>query len=273
VLSDLDATLEAVLGDLAAPAELRAADTSFATPDRDFRPAEPTVNLFLHEIAEHRGLRDTSRVSERSGTRWTSRMPSLRMDCRYLVTAWSAGTGGHQAQEEHRLLGQALLWLSRSPVVEDAFLRGALKTPPQPFPVPVSVAQPEDGTRSGQFWSALGIAPRPAFPVTVTIALEPSDEVEDVAAVERVDLRTTALDRPVLSGRVRDDAAPVPQAAVTVVEAGQQVSTDRRGGFRVPDLQPGAYTLRVQAPGRPMHEQRVTYAADRQVHDVVLPGP
>jgi hypothetical protein len=274
MFEDLDATLEAVLTDPAAPAALRAADISFATPDRDYRPGEPTVNLFLHAIAENRRLRDEARVTARSGTRWTARMPSLRVDCTYLVTAWSAGTGGQKTQEEHRLLALALTWLSRFPVVEDTFLRGALKTPPQPYPVPATVAQAEDGATSGHFWSALGIPPRPAFPVTVTIAVEPFDEVDEFAALERFDLRFTSIDRPVLSGRVRDGAAaPVPQATVTVVEGGQQVSTDLRGEFRVPGLQPGAYTLQVQAPGRPQHEQRVTYAADRQVHDVVLPGP
>jgi hypothetical protein len=47
MLHDLDATLRAVLTDPAAPADIRTAEISFETPDKDFRPAQPTVNLFL----------------------------------------------------------------------------------------------------------------------------------------------------------------------------------------------------------------------------------
>ena len=51
------------------------------------------------------------------------RAPPLRVDCGYLVTAWSPKAGGLKAQEEHRLLGLALLWLSRFPVLEEPFLQ------------------------------------------------------------------------------------------------------------------------------------------------------
>ena len=51
-----------MLDDAAAPADLRAADVSFDTPDKDFKPAQATVNLFLHEVIENRALRDEARV-------------------------------------------------------------------------------------------------------------------------------------------------------------------------------------------------------------------
>src|SRR3954467_11434440 len=127
MFQDLDATFKALLDDAAGPPEVQAADVSFDTPDRDYQPGQATVNLFLHEVTENRELRDEARVVERIGDTYTSRLPSLRVDCTYLITAWSAQAGGLKAVEEHRLLGLALQWLSRFPVLDDRFLRGALK--------------------------------------------------------------------------------------------------------------------------------------------------
>ena len=104
-----------MFADAAAPADLRNADISFDTPDKGYQPAQATMNLFLHEVAENRTLRDEARVIDRTGDAYTSRLPSMRLDCTYLVTAWSAKAGGLKAQEEHHLLGLALIWLGRIP--------------------------------------------------------------------------------------------------------------------------------------------------------------
>src|SRR5215472_2316806 len=116
MFDDLDATLKAVFADSAAPGDLRNADVGFDTPDKDYQPAQATINLFLHEVAENRALRDEARVLERTNGTYTSRLPSLRLDCTYLVTAWSSQAAGLKAQEEHHLLGLALIWLSRFPL-------------------------------------------------------------------------------------------------------------------------------------------------------------
>ncbi|MFG1817774.1 Pvc16 family protein [Kribbella sp. NPDC049174] len=271
---DLDETLKAMLDDAAAPTELRAADVSFDTPDKDYKPTEATVNLFLHEVTENRSLRDEARVLARAGDVYTSRLPSLRVDCTYLATAWSSQAGGLRAAEEHRLLGLALQWLSRFPVVDERFLRGSLKTPPQPYPLPAVVAQTQEGRSIGEFWSALGVSPRPAFPLTVTVALEPYDEVEELPLVQEVHLRSTLVDHPVLRGVLFDKSlAPVPAAAVSVVETGAQATSGPDGEFVVPGLEFGTYTLTVRASGRPDEQVAVTFAADHQTQTVVLSGP
>lgn len=275
---DLDTTLRALMSDPAAPADLRAADIGFDTPDRGYQPAQATVNLFLHEVVENRELRDEARVMARTASGYTSRLPSLRVDCTYLVTAWSSRTAGFRAQEEHQLLGLALLWLSRFPVIDDRYLQGALKTPAQPYPVPTVVARTRESPGMGEFWSALGISPRPAFAVTVTISVDPFDELEPFPAVRAIEVHGTRLDDPLLAGRVVDhELEPVPGATVTLVdEGGRSVgtrTTDERGRFAFPDLEFGTYTLRVQAGGRPDEESSVVYAPDRQIHNVILPGP
>jgi hypothetical protein len=184
VFQDLDATLQAMFGDAAAPVALRNADISFVTPDRTYAPTQATINLFLHEVTENRMLRDDARVITGSPqTGYTSRLPSLRVDCVYMVTTWSAQSAGLKANEEHSLLGLALVWLARFPVIDDRFVQGVLKTPPQPYPLATVVAQTKEGQAMGQFWSALGIAPRPAFSLTVTVAADPFDESEQFPAV------------------------------------------------------------------------------------------
>jgi hypothetical protein len=274
MFQDLDATLEAMLNDAAAPAELRNADVSFDTPDKDYKPTQATVNLFLHDLAENRTLRDAAPVVERNGDAYASRPPPPRVDCTYLTTAWSSKTAGLKAQEEHRLLGLALAWLSRFPVIEDSFLQGGLKNPPQPYPLPTVVAQVKEGQNMGHFWSALGVPPRPAFSLTVTIAMQPFDEVEQYPVTEEIVIEHASLTHPRLSGRVLDHTlAPVPSARVSVVGTGREATVGPSGAFAFAGLDFGRYTLLVQVASRPDVQTPIDYAARGQVHNVILPAP
>ncbi len=274
MFDDLDATLQAMLTDAAAPGDLRAADVGFDSPDQDYKPTQATMNLFLHEVAENRALRDEARVIERTGDTYTSRLPSLRVDCSYLVTAWSAKTGGLKAQEEHHLLGLALIWLSRFPVIDDRFLQGTLKTPAQPYPLAATVAQTNEGQPMAHFWSALGVPPRPAFSLTVTITVDPFDQVDQFSAVQTITTQSTSLLEPSLAGRVLDHTlAPVAGATVTLTGRSEQQTTGADGEFAFAGLPFGSYTLAVLVSGQPAQQQPVTYAADSQIHNVILPGP
>lgn len=188
MFDDLDATLQAVLDDPAAPADLRAADVSFETPDKDFSPAHAAVNLFFYEAQENHSLRENAPILNLVDGHFERSAPPVRVDCTYLVTTWSVKTGALRAQEEHRLLGLALVWLTRFPVIDAGFLRGGLASPPQPFPLPTMVAQLKEDQSSGQFWTALGIAPRPAFSLTTTITMALAEQPEQFPAVQDVRL-------------------------------------------------------------------------------------
>ena len=65
----------------------------------------------------------------------------------------------------------------------------------------------------------------------------------------------------------------VPAATVQLVEAGRSAGVDALGGFSFTDVPFGAYTLTVQTAGSPDTTRHVDYAADAQVHDVILTGP
>lgn len=260
MLSDLDDTLAAILNDNAAPTELRNADVSFETPDRAYGPGQPTVNLFLFEVQENRQLRDPEPVYERVGTQLVRQPAPLRVDCSYLVTAWSNDMAAARTAAEHLLLSQSLLWLSRFPIIPAGFLQGDLVD--QPFPPPALVAQMDGTKNAGEFWTALGQPPRPSFNVVVTIAMSLDLPFPEGPPVVTKDIRINKITPPSvpspvlarvfeIAGTVRDANTQdvLADASVTLVELGRAVRTDDDGRFRFADLTAGNYTLRAVAAG------------------------
>ncbi len=97
-----------------------------------------------------------------------------------------------------------------------------------------------------------GEAPAPARRVTT---IETPAQPEPPAQPKRAEL----------SGAVLDDAgAPVAGAKVELVRDGKVVATsatDAKGKYQLPDLAPGAATLRVAMPGKEPHETPVELVA------------
>lgn len=184
----------------------------------------------------------------------------LHVDCTYLVTVWSTQSAGLKAAEEHRLLGLVLLWLGRFDVVDTRFLRGDLIMPPQLHPLPVAMGQVKEGQAMGQFWTALEVPPRLAFPLTVTIGLQPFEEAPPVAALKTIEIRPTVSDQPALSRRVLDATlAPLPGIPVTLVENGAVTTADPFGAFTFRELTFGSYTLLVRVAGRATSASRCSH--------------
>jgi hypothetical protein len=145
--------------------------------------------------------------------------------------------------------------------------------PPQPFPLAVTIAQIKEDRNMGHFWSALGVVPRPTFALTVTVATVPPGPVEEYPAVKEggIGIEYMSLTDPVLVGRVLNSAlAPVAGAAVSVVEADRQTTSDPTGGYRFEGLAFSGYTLRVRAQNHPEASKEIEYQADRQIHNVIL---
>lgn len=255
MFQDLDSTLQAILDDAAAPAQLQAADVSFETPEKGYTPGQKTVNLFLFDVHENRNFRDPVPIRSLNGTIYERKPPPLRVDCSYLVTTWSNNVGALKVAEEHLLLGQALLWLSRFPVIPDPFLQGSLAG--QPFPPPSLVAQLE-GQNVNEFWNALGTPPRPAFTVIVTIAMDLDVSIPEGPPVVLKEMRLEQIDVPAsqeiwfqVAGTIRDAATtmPVAGATVTLLELARSTTSDDEGHFSFSQIEAGSFTLRVAAAG------------------------
>jgi Pvc16 N-terminal domain/Carboxypeptidase regulatory-like domain len=248
---DLDDTLKRVLDDTAAPTVLQEADVSFETPEKNYAPFVATINLFLYEVRENRELRDPIPVVERVGDVIFRRRSPLRVDCSYMVTAWSNQVGAAKIVEEHRLLSQALLWLSRFPTIPPTYLQGSLAS--QPFPPPNLVAQMDDSKSAvGEFWTALGTPPRPTFNLVATIAMELGVEVSEGPPVVTKEMRLLDERWFQIAGRVSEAANPsnlINAAQIRLVETNQTLLTNTQGEFTFSELLAGNYTLEVSKAG------------------------
>ncbi|MBX9895597.1 MAG: Pvc16 family protein [Nitrosomonas sp.] len=266
----LDNTLLALLD--AAPSTgsvdlIRASEKSFETPEKGNTPdqAETTINLFLYEVKENRELRQTAPNKVSSNGQAGNRRAPLRVDCAYMVTAWSKKTGENGVLESHNLLGQAFYWLSRFPEIPEQYLTDAGMTG-QLFDAPTMVAQMDGAKSAGEFWSALGIPPRPYFNLIVTICMDLDQQIESpiVTTITSRYLQTgepsSAEELLLIGGTVRDkDLNPIPDAWVRFEPSTinpSQVSeikiTDQNGRFIFSRAVRGSgFTLQARASGYP----------------------
>jgi len=256
MFQDMDASLRALLTDPAVPPALPGVDITFRTPDKTFTFDTKSLNLFLSGVRENRNLRDRVPIVELVGGNFRRRTPPLRVDCDYLVTAWSKEAGALAVQEEHLLLAQALAKLTRFPILATGYLQGTMLN--QPFPVQVLTAQHDESRSLGEFWSALGVPPRSAFQVTVTVALD----LQDPSVIgPPVSTSTILLDDDLLpptpgetartiGGTVRRlvDGAPLVGATVTL-DGDRAETTDTDGQFRFVRVAEGLHDLQATATG------------------------
>jgi hypothetical protein len=258
MFDDLDASLVQLIND--APAgelpELRNADVTFVTPESAFSPAQPTVDLFLYEVRENRDRRDSRPIVERNGEHFTTRPAPLRTDCAYIVTTWAAGPpGAARVAAEHQLLGQALTWLSRFGTLPDRYLQGILGSPDRLYPPPALVAQHDPNQNAGDFWVAMGIPPRPAFGLTVTVELDLGAPVggDLVSTFDTAFPAAGAADAPWIGvgGRIVDTVAGdgIEDAVVDLLDLRLRTRSGVEGRYAFPRVPPGAHTIRVVGRG------------------------
>jgi hypothetical protein len=253
MFQDLDDTLENVLTGAAFPAPLGPVDISFKKPDKTVSFNGATIDLFLYSVKENRALRDPVPILEFENGAYKRRLPPMRVDCDYIVTAWNTTLSlDARVAAEHQLLAAALTRLSRFPVIPTGFLAGDMVN--QPFPVQLWVAQEEEGKSLGEFWSSLGIAPVASFHLMATITLEPADPVIDGLPVTTsvIELgsdldRDTPPDTVIYSfgGTIIDAAQdPVPKAVVTL-DGVRETETDDQGRYRFGGVAPGTHAIRI----------------------------
>ena len=188
MIDDLDRTVEELLRRELPPALVEQVAISFAAPDSEFPPSAvtlPAIDLFLYDVRENMELRSTQWLVERKddGTGTRTRSP-VRVDCSYLITAWSSESSTTRALDEHRLLSEVMKVLLRHPTIPDVLLQGSLKG--QEPPLPCTTLQPGRLQSVGEFWQALGGKPKAALNYTVTIGVVPVRPIEtEVPVMEK----------------------------------------------------------------------------------------
>lgn len=149
-------------------------EVTFEPPTRERVQSllRPAINFFLLEIQENTDLRQTNRQTIREPGQALHRMPSRRFDLRYMVSALAT-----VVEDEHLLLWRTLTTLLKYDRFPDDVLSEALRGL-DPLPT-ARVLRPEEGPRMLDYWSALGVPPRPALLYTVTVPVDL--EITDVS--------------------------------------------------------------------------------------------
>jgi hypothetical protein len=270
MLNELDETLKVLLQqDLPRVTERIEADgfdISFEVPNREFRArlTRPTLSLYLYNIQENRVLRGRPWSKTRENGSVTTRRPAVRLDCNYMVTAWS-----NEVEDEHRLLTGATRVLFRNHILPQDVLQGELAGDME---IMTEVAQPDSFKDVVDIWSVLDNDLHPSVRVTVTIPLE-LDVEYTTREVTGQDVGmgdpswTPGPTRPMrMTGRVERDGEPVPGVLVRADMA--SATTDDRGEYALDRVTPGRQLVWVRL-GDEFHELLLNLP---QETDITLPS-
>lgn len=164
MLNLLDEGLEAFLR-AEVPLARNSIDVSFAAPDRDWGAGvtRPTINLFLWDVRRNLSERESGMALTEQGAGRAWRPPLPRVDCRYLVSAWTSET-----PDEHALLGAVLATLLRHDEIAAQYLPSAYA---EVRPLPTLVVAADSGDQS-DFWSAVGGQLKPGLDLRITTTVD-----------------------------------------------------------------------------------------------------
>lgn len=156
---------------------------SFETPYKG-GIEKPAINLFLYDVRENLELRNTNSIVERKNNdgKAFKKRPPARVDCSYLITAWSENDN---SSTEHQLLGGVMKLLLRYPRIPTSFLVDELQG--QEPPLRLVSLRPSNLQSFGEFWQAMGgkdgTKPKVVLHCTVTISVPVDETAEEVGLV------------------------------------------------------------------------------------------
>ncbi len=251
------------------------AQIGFMPPDGDWDSVvsglapKKALSIYLVDLRENRELRSNEWL-ERTDQGKTRREPApTRVDCHYLISAWSGATDKvAKAREEHAILSEALAVLVSA---------GAVNVAGEDLPT--VIVPPEGFLKLAEFWGTMGQRHRwkPTIVVVVTIPVEGATEIAGVEVTTQLteyrqngDPDSAEL-QVQIAGIVLDKTyptpEPVPRAWVGLEDSAgqplQSTRTNASGEFTFLGLVPGSYGLRVRAAGR----------AEPPVKPITVPEP
>jgi Pvc16 N-terminal domain len=165
-LADLDDALSLLLRRELAATGFQEVGIAFEAPNREWAASvtQPTLNLFLYDLRENQQRRAAQwERGEVQGRRNETR-PPLWLDASYTLTAWARA-----AQDEHRMLSQAISTLQRYPELPEDVLSseqtGQLR---RLGPLRTRLGDPQLDANA-DFWTAIGGPYKLSFHYIVTI--------------------------------------------------------------------------------------------------------
>jgi hypothetical protein len=194
MIDDLDRTLEVLLKRELPANIVQQATISFAAPDEQFPPEKvtlPAIDLFLYDLRENEDLRSNEWVvptkeerealAKKQPPRVRLHRPSVRLDCSYLITAWTSSSAPESPYDEHKILSEVARVLLRHPTIPKDLLQGALAG--QQPALPTSSLQGGRLQNVSDFWQVLG-KPKAALHYVVTISVDPFAPLESGLVTE-----------------------------------------------------------------------------------------
>lgn len=277
----LDIILKSLLDDISMPTLVRDAEVAFDRPSDTYSPFKTTINLFLYDVRENTELRSNESVIERQKGMARVRKSPLRVNCSYLVTAWTEpGLVGEEAMlKQHELLGEVLRVFFRWPSIPlptpdekgKAFLQGELKQ--SLYPISLVTAQTDLMRSPGEFWSALGGKLRPSFTLTATIAIDQAVAPieEHLVSTKQIKLSEKQAEKAEfedskqiesrfeIAGLITDGntGAVLENVVLTLLETGQRILSDQNGCYRITSMAEGRYKLNLAKSGYATRDQVV----------------
>jgi hypothetical protein len=256
----------------------------FAPPNADWKASvvaagEERLNLYLYDMRENMRLRSNAITSTAKANSITQNLPSPRLDCTYLITAWSPVAITpllDPTREEHAMLYEVLAILMRFRPLDTAEvyakpnpLGHALAAVPQALrdqPLPSTVAFPDAVKEPPEFWTTMKVDSRPAIRLTITVPVVLDEPDVIYPPVTTLTSRYAQLDTfdstdmvIAIGGRVLHTATqtPIPGAWVQITGVAPPPITaiklrgisDADGRFIFSRLPAGSYQLRAAAAG------------------------
>jgi len=270
----------------------------FQPPDNDWRTYVGTLsgialNIYLVTLAENTELRSNGRVREVAGGQVLETRAPRRIDCQYLITAWSpvsASSPFEPTLDEHALLYQVTsVLMNAEPLVPSRIYA------PDPLPAgfPVEIADAElpslilaadafSKTAEAEFWGSVEWRWKPGIYVTITLPVPFDSQIAgppvltSIARTREIGGVAAAEERIQIGGQVLAGATPAPVAGAWVrlqTPAGaalRTVAADAQGRFTFAGLTAGAYNLRVRATGFAEAARAITIPSTTGGYDVHL---
>lgn len=267
------------------------AQVRFQPPDQDWRTYVSglqgvALNVYLVDIRENRKLRSNERVREfRNGDAFDTQAPS-RIDCHYLISAWSPAQPGPAIEPTldelatlYRVTG---VLINNEPLVP---IRVYYPSPlPGTFPAQIAEAElpttilPVEGfPKLAEFWGTVEWRWKPSVYLLITLPVILSEQFAGPMVTTRIteyrqtDKPETAETWIQIGGHVMDATVAPPvstkgawvQLETTMGEPIQNTTTDDQGRFTFINLKAGTYQLRWRAVGK----------ADPPPRTIQIPSP
>lgn len=269
---------------------LTAGQIGFNAPDLDWRNIVSNatalmLNVYLVELRENTALRSNERFTQLTGGVEVQTRAPERLDCHYLISAWSpvkpTSVMLEPAIDEDVLLYEVtrtlMDWIPLDATA--IYAPGPVPSlfPPDMLdpPLPAVVAPPETFPKLPDFWMRMDTVWRPVVDLTVTLPVEHAARAAGPPVTTLFGEYGT-VDQPALEelvaigGVVRLAGTPVSGAWVRLVEPGQMVTTNPAGQFIFLGIRRGSYTLEAGTAGHPAQTRAIDVPSLSGEYDVDL---